>query len=436
MRIALVCPYSLEMPGGVQGQVIGLAKALTALGHEAAVIGPGRGDSRSLAEQLGLAGDGLVLVGGSVGLPANGSVAPVALSPAASLAALRHLWRARYDVVHIHEPFAPGITWPILASSASPLVGTFHRAGSDLAYDLVSPLARVLARRLAVRCAVSKEAARTARRVAGGSYVLMGNGIDTGRFSSVEPLRTEAPTILFVGRHERRKGLEVLLEAFTRLGSGGAPAPEPEPAPAPVRATLWVAGEGPETPRLKRAYGSLEGIEWLGRIGDEDLSRRLLGADVLCAPSLGGESFGVVLLEALAASTVVVASDLPGYRDVVGDHALLVPPGDSEALRAGLEKALGAVAGGESSRATWADVPSGAGWARQWSMESLARRYADAYQSVVPASHRRARSGSASEPGSASEKWPVARGEGGRRGVWPERGRRASGGVLDSTDHV
>ncbi len=318
MRVAMVCPYSLSIPGGVQGQAVGLARQLRARGHDVTLVAPD--DDQPLGESAGT-----LVVGRSVGVRSNGSVAPLALSPRAALRATRGLAAGRFDVVHLHEPLAPAIGYGALLASRSPLVGTFHRAGGSGAYRALGPIARWAARRLGARVAVSDEARDTAREALGGSFEVLFNGVELERFSSATPTPTQGPTVLFLGRHEPRKGLDVLLAAFEQLE---------EPA------TLWVAGDGPRTEALRRRHPASARLEWLGRLDDGAVAARLAGAHVLCAPSLNGESFGMVLVEALAARTAVVASDLAGYRTASAGCATLVPPGDVVALRNALGQAL------------------------------------------------------------------------------------------------
>ena len=227
-------------------------------------------------------------------------------------------------MLHLHEPLAPGPGYACLVACGLPKVGTFHRAGKSIAYRLLGPLARALAGRLAARCAVSAEAEATARDALGGTYDIIGNGIDLERFVTAHPCPTAGPTVLFVGRHEERKGLGVLLEAACRLDPGTA-------------LTVWIAGRVP-TPTgsgaaIRRAAGS---CGWDGST-TTNWRRAWPARDVLCAPALRGESFGVVLLEAMAARAAVVASDLPGYEAVVAGHGVLVPPGDVGALARALE---------------------------------------------------------------------------------------------------
>ena len=320
----------------------------------------------------GLPPEAVVAVGRSVGLPANGSVAPVTVSPAAFGRALCAAVRAGgFDVLHLHEPLAPGPGYGWLVRCAQPKVGTFHRAGPSVAYRLLGPLARAAAGRLSARCAVSAEAADTARRALGGTYDIVGNGVELERFSGAPPWPTHGPTIVFVGRHEARKGLGVLLDAVNRL--------DPE---TPV--TLWVTGEGPETPALRRRHPQSGRVIWLGRVDDDELASRLAGAHVLCAPSLGGESFGVVLLEAMAAGTAVVASDLPGYAAVMATARRARPPRRPRRVGPGPGPR-----GGGRRRGTGPSAPEALATARAHAAEcstaNMARRYVDIYSRVLAA---------------------------------------------------
>jgi phosphatidyl-myo-inositol alpha-mannosyltransferase len=318
VRIGLVCPYSLTVPGGVQAQVLGLARVLRVLGYDTRVLAPCDGPPPDA---------GVTPLGNSVPTASNGSFAPLAPDPAAQLRTIRALRDEAFDVLHLHEPLAPGPTMTSLLFRNAPIVGTFHRAGDSAAYALARPGVRWLAKRLDIRCAVSKDALATARKAVGGTYELLFNGIEVERFAKAVPHPTTGPTILFVGRHEQRKGLAVLLDALRWL---------------PADVTLWVGGTGPQTESLRARHGGDPRIEWLGRLSDEQVAARMRGADVFCAPSLHGESFGVVLLEAMAAGTVVVASALEGYANVAsnGIDALLTPPGDAEALGRALDRAL------------------------------------------------------------------------------------------------
>ncbi len=364
MRIAQVSPYSLTLPGGVQAQVLGLGRALRQLGHDVRVLGPCDGPPPEA---------GVVPLGSSIPLAANGSVAPIAPDVSAVLRTVRALRDEGFDIVHIHEPLVPGPSATALVVADAPIVATFHRAGRSNAYSAFMPITRYAVRRVAVRCAVSEDARRTAVEALGGQYVMVFNGIEVDRFAKAQPTPTGGhPTIFFLGRHEPRKGLEVLLAAMPGLGPD-------------VR--LWVAGEGPQTAQLHERVSGDPRVEWLGRVTAAEVASRLAGADVFCAPSLGGESFGVVLLEAMAARTPIVASDLPGYRRVVrtGVDALLVPPGDVEALAGALRLVLT----DSAARTRLADAC--AERAETFSMDTLAQQYLDIYAQARPYVGRRRR---------------------------------------------
>jgi len=348
----MICPYSLTIPGGVQGQVLGLARMLRSMGHEVRVLGPCDGPPPDA---------GITPLGVSIPTAANGSVAPIAPDVSAQLRTIRVLRDEEFDVVHLHEPFCPGPTHTAILFKTAPLVGTFHAAGTSAGYRFFKPLTTRVANRLDVRCAVSDDARALAQQSLGGEYEMVFNAVEVAEYAKAAPAPTDGPTILFVGRHEPRKGLAVLLAAMADL---------------PADVTLWVASDGPETAALRAQVAGDARIQWLGRISEAEKAARLRGADVFCAPSLRGESFGVVLLEAMAASTVVVASDLPGYANVArhGRDALLVPPGDASALAAGLRRVL------TDPSLERELVSSGEQRAAEFSMEHLAERYLVLYE--------------------------------------------------------
>ncbi len=355
MRVGLVCPYSLSLPGGVQGQVLGLARALRAAGHSARVLGPCDGPPPE---------PGVTPLGNSIPTAANGSVAPIAPDLPAQLRFIRSLRDEDFDVLHLHEPLVPGPTMTAGIVKHTPLVGTFHAAGGSAAYEWLGPPLRWLARRLDVACAVSEDARRLAEESLGGHYDVLFNGIEIDRFAKADPWPTDGPTIFFLGRHEPRKGLAVLLAALKHL---------------PPEVRVWVAGEGPETAELRALHAGDPRVSWLGRISDAEREARLRGADVFCAPSLHGESFGVVLLEAMAASTAIVASELPGYANVAraDRDALLVPPGDADALAKALLRVL------HDPQVARALVASGEQRAAGFSMDRLAQEYLQRYELAI-----------------------------------------------------
>ena len=355
MRIGIICPCSLTLPGGVQGQVLGLARVLRSIGHPTRVLGPCDGPPPDT---------GVTPLGDSLPTAANGSIAPIAPDVSCALRTIRALRDEDFDVLHLHEPLAPGPTTTALFLAQSPMVGTFHAAGGSLAYDLLNRPVRWLSRRMDRVFAVSDDAATMARESLGGDYEVLFNVFEVQRSREATPWPTDGPTIFFIGRHEPRKGLAVLLDAMAGLGSD---------------VCLWVAGDGPQTEELRARVAGDVRVQWLGRISDEERTARIRGADVFCAPSLRGESFGVVLLEGMACDTPVVASEIPGYTKVArgGSDALLVPPGDAAALGAAITKVL--------ADPVLADrlVVAGRERAEEFSMRRLANRYLEAYSSVI-----------------------------------------------------
>ena len=239
MRIGLICPYSLTIPGGVQGQVLGLARMLRSSGHPTRVLGPCDGPPPDA---------GVTPLGNSLPTAANGSMAPIAPDVSCALRTIRALRDEEFDVIHLHEPLAPGPTTTALFLAAAPMVGTFHAAGGSLAYDVMNRGVRWLNRRLDRSFAVSEDAAAMASASLGGEYEILFNGVEVERSREVAPWPTEGPTVFFIGRHEPRKGLTVLLDAMSHL-------------PANVR--LWVAGDGPETDALRSRVAGDGRIRWL-----------------------------------------------------------------------------------------------------------------------------------------------------------------------------
>lgn len=322
MKVALVCPYAWDRDGGVQSHVRSLAQVLRRRGHEATVLAPYR--SRHPEEQ----GDAL-RVGKAFGVPANGSVAPIAFGPLAAASVRRALAAIEPDVIHLHEPLIPSLSLLSLWNANAPLVGTFHAAAEEsFGYKMAGPVLQRAARKLAVRTAVSDAARELIQRYVPGDYALTPNGVETAQFADAEPFFPPGRRrVLFLSRLERRKGLEVLIQAMTRLRD--------------LDAELVVAGSGPEE-RTARALAERLQVEasFLGRVPDEDVARLYRSADVYCAPGLGGESFGIVLVEAMAAGAPVVCSDLPGFRAVAGGAATLVPPGDAGLLADALRQTL------------------------------------------------------------------------------------------------
>ena len=293
MRIAMVSPYDLSVHGGVQGQVLGLSAAMRDLGHEVLVVAPGR---------RGASEDGrTVRVGRSVGVRANGSVAPASLSPAAAYRAARIVRNPDIDVVHLHEPLAPVINYGCLLAARQPMVGTFHRNGASVLYRLFGPLARWALGRLAVRCAVSESARDN-----------VASSLGRGLRGPVQRHRRGRVLDRYADSHHRAHRA---LRRSTRAPQGaGRPARGVgvgSPAGRAVDRRRWSGHRRAATP----APAVEDACSGSGAITDEQKVAGMAGADVFCAPSIGGESFGIVLLEAMAAGCAIVASDIEGYRD-------------------------------------------------------------------------------------------------------------------------
>lgn len=381
MRVALVSPYSWTYPGGVTRHIEALAVELDRSGHDVKVLAPFDADRRRTAilhrgarPQAREVPEWLIPLGGTFGYPSNGAVSNIAPTPSAVSKLRRELRAGGFDVVHIHEPVAPVLGWDALTSADAPLVGTFHCYSESTPPHIVAALlgARRKLNHLNVRIAVSEAAAWTGRRFYGGRYRVIPNGVVVPEGGAPEP-RHRAPgdplRIAFVGQAVERKGLPVLLRAFEALRRE-------------VPAELVVIGSTAE--ELSPLLVDSEGVVALGRVDDAEKERALRAADLLCAPSLGGESFGMVLTEAFAAGTPVVASDIAGYRDVVADgvDGVLFERGDAthlaETLRdlandpARVER-LGANAARSAERYAWPRVA-----------EQVVGAYADAREVPQP----------------------------------------------------
>lgn len=358
MRIALVCPYAWDRFGGVQSHVRSLAGALRSRGHVVQVFAP------HVAVDAA-APDGVTLVGRAVPVPANGSVAAVAFGPAVGTAVRSALADFDPDVLHLHEPLIPSVSLLALRASEVPAVGTFHAAmewsaGYGIARSALGPTIR----RLAVRTVVSDSALALVSRYFPGDYAVTPNGIDASSFAGAAPKRhADGPVVLFLSRLEKRKGLEVLVRAMAELEGS---------------ATLVVGGSGPEERTAKALARSL-GVRavWLGRVPDPDVAATYRGADVYCAPALGGESFGIVLVEAMAAGTPVVCSDLPGFRAVASGAAFLVPVEAHLRLAAALRRVLEDPAKAEGMRAAGREVAARYDW------DNLVPRLEEVYASAL-----------------------------------------------------
>ena len=325
MRIALACPYAWDDAGGVQVQVRELAERLLSRGHDVIVLTPAR---RPPPEPH------VIGVGRPVDVPYNASNAPIDPRPW-SRRRIRDLLRAfGPDVVHVHQPTVPSTgMWATLEARA-PVVGTFHSGATRARlYDLAAPLIRRVARRLAIRIAVSERAAAFERARIGGVFEIVPNGVETAAFAQAAPADLGPGTkLLFVGRLDQRKGFPVAVDAFRRLGASREDL------------RLVVAGDGPDRDEVDRlGDGDRERVRMLGRVPHAELPAVAAACALYLGPAIGGESFGVVLVEAMAAGLPVVASAIPGYDEVVRDgvDGLLVPPRNPAALAAAAGRVLG-----------------------------------------------------------------------------------------------
>ncbi len=326
MKIALVCPYDWTKPGGVKFHVAALAAFLDA-DHAVRIFAPASGPlGRTRADQL------VEVVGRPFPVHYNRSVAPVALSPLA----VRRVARALHDfaphVTHVHEPLSPMISAAASAFAPHPVVGTFHAwSSSDRLYRLLAPTARRIVGRLDARIAVSPAAQQFAAEAMGlplGSFRVVPNGVDAAAFAMAQPIPElvdpQRPLLLFVGRLEPRKGLDVLIRAFLRLRTSWP------------RVRLCVVGEGPQRQRCQQMVppSIRPDVLFVGAVDEAQKPRYHASADVYVAPNTGGESFGIVLLEAMAASLPIVAADIAGFRTVMKDgrQGRMVPAGNAFAL--------------------------------------------------------------------------------------------------------
>jgi phosphatidyl-myo-inositol alpha-mannosyltransferase len=334
MKVGIVVPYSWSFWGGVPEHADHQARALERLGVDVRIIighdPPGR-MTKYLHPRQGRHGrppSYVIPVGRSVIVPANGALPNIVLSPSAVFRIRRLLARERFDVVHVHEPMTPAVGVATLAFARMPLVATFHASGELAWMKAATPVWGFLAERLDHRIAVSEDAATSVRRYLPGEYEVIPNGVAMPEH--VDPSDREN-TIVFVGRHEPRKGLPVLLRAWPEIRRQ-------------TGARLRVLGADPLQVRLLLARLRVpdDGVDALGFVQEEARTSELLAAKAFVAPSLGGESFGMVLTEAFACATPVVSSDIPGYRDVMtAETGVLVPPGDPQSLAEAVVGLLG-----------------------------------------------------------------------------------------------
>jgi len=323
MRIGMVCPYSFDVPGGVQSHVLQLAEVMRARGHEVSVLAPAS-PHVSLPEYV-------VSAGKAIPIPYNGSVARLQFSPAVHGRVRRWLAEGDFDVLHLHEPNAPSLSMWALRVAEGPIVATFHTSTTkSLTLTVFQGVLRPWHEKIVGRIAVSDLARRWQMEALGTDAVEIPNGVDVDSFASAPPLQgypRPGKTVLFLGRYdEPRKGMPVLLDALPRVVKRF---PDVQ---------LLIVGHGDEDELRKQAGRLADHMRFLGQVDDAGKASAMRSADVYCAPNIGGESFGIVLVEAMAAGAPVVASDLHAFRCVLRDGELgrLVPVGDGGALADGL----------------------------------------------------------------------------------------------------
>lgn len=377
MRVGLVSPYSWTVPGGVNQHIEHLAEELEARGHEPWILAPVGALTpyrRSVDSRRQRAAERFIPMGSAVPIPANGSRAYINANPRVALRMDRAIRKMRFDVLHVHEPCTPSVAMAAVALAASPVVGTFHAALSEsTAYTSMGLVAKAIVKRLDVRIAVSAAAREYPARMFPGEWRIIPNGVAIEKYAPAVGAQKVKGRVLFIGRAEKRKGLGVLLAAFAQLRRR-----RPE-------ATLVIAGSSRREvlDTLRAGLGTpvdLSGVEPLGWVIDDEKVEQLGRAEVVCAPSLTAESFGIVLAEAMAAGVPVVASDLPGYRAVLeeGEAGRLVPP-DRPAL---LADALDEVLGDAALRARLAAAGLAAAQKLSWGRvtDEIVAAYEDALQ--------------------------------------------------------
>lgn len=329
MKIALVSPYDYAHPGGVVVHITNLYEELKNIGHDVRIITPCSGKSQRIESQ------DIITIGRPIPIHSGGSIARVPVSPWLSSPVRDILERERFDIVHLHEPLASTLTVCILRESNSINIGTFHaHHSSSWGYRAVNPLAKRWFNKLHGRIAVSKPAMEFVHKYFSGDYAIIPNGVNVKRFSTPVPkinrFQDEKLNILFVGRSEKRKGLKYLLSAYKTVKREFP------------QCRLIVVGPGNNKYEGSVKRAKLEDIVFTGFVSNEELPRYYQTADVFCSPAIGGESFGLILLEAMAASRPIVASSIPGYASVMtnGTEGLLVPPKDEQALAEALIQLL------------------------------------------------------------------------------------------------
>jgi len=371
MKIALVSPYDFAYPGGVLNHITNLERQLVRMGHDVKIIAPASKAVPALGEHF-------IPIGSPRPVPVSGSVARITLSPWLSSRIKRVLEREKFEIVHLHEPLMPMLCTTVLRLSSVPNIGTFHASGGKPWYDFGTPIGKLILKKwfhkLDYKIAVSRPAMEYVNKFFPDEYTIIPNGVDTSHFRpDVAPLGEYLDgklNIVFIGRLEKRKGLDYLLKAYQQVKRT---VPE---------SRLIIVGPGE---RLRKKYqkrvarDGIEDVVFIGYANYGDLPRYYKTADIICCPATGWESFGIVLIEAMAVGTVVVASNISGYASVLthGAEGLLVPPKNTPALT----EALLSLADDKPRRQQMGQ--KGIFTAQQYSWENVAKRVLDCYQKVL-----------------------------------------------------
>ena len=380
MKIALVSPYDFAYPGGVANHISSLERYFTRMGHEVKVIAPA-------PRAVSVFGDRFIPIGRPRSVPSSGSITRITLSLRLASIIKAVLDKEKFDIIHLHEPFMPMLCSAVLRFSKAPNIGTFHACDGRPGYNFGRPISTIMINRrlhkLDGKIAVSKPAMDYASKYVPGYYNIIPNGIDVEHFSPdvspIEEFCDGKQNILFVGRLEYRKGLNYLLRAYQQIKQE-----MPD-------SRLIVVGPGT---RLRKKYekwvrrNDLKDVVFVGYASYNELPRYYKTADVFCAPATSRESFGIVLLEAMAMGKPIVASNIAGYASVVthGEEGLLVPPKDSRELA----RALVLLMKDEKLRQQMG--AKGRAKAGEYSWEGIARRVYDYYLRVLSESPRKRRS--------------------------------------------
>ena len=370
MRVGIVCPYAWDVPGGVREHVSGLAEALMDLGHEVSVIAPADDDA--------ILPPYVVPAGRAVPVPYNGSIARLSFGFLSAGRVRRWLRDGNFDVLHVHEPAAPSLSLLACWVADGPIVATMHAAlPRSRALHAAGPILASALEKISGRIAVAEAARSTLVEHMGGDAVLIPNGVNVGRYEKAEPLPGfpgAGGTLGFLGRmDEPRKGLDILLAAFAQLAAD-------RPG-----LRLLIAGRGDPDDVLSQVPAAYrDRVVLLGEVSDDDRVRMLHSVDVFCAPNTGGESFGYVLVEAMASGAPIVASDIDAFRQVLRDGKAgeLFETGN----RAGLAAAAGRLLDDPAHRAELATAAAAAVRELDWSV--IARDVVRVYEAVVPAAGR------------------------------------------------